>query len=80
MHPSILPSSSLEYRNCPFQEIVQFIKNYLVRVSAANSNAALALISLVLWFLINWEIVLRNWGWRRLFHKARLDISGLLGS
>ena len=59
-----------------FQDVFQFKKNYLVRVFGANSNAAL--ISLVLWVLNNWEFVLRDWGWGRLFHKARLE--GLLGS
>ena len=59
-----------------FQEVFQLKKNYLVRVFGANSNAAL--ISLVLWVLNNWEFVLRDWGWGRLFHKARLE--GLLDS
>ena len=61
-------------RDCPFSRCFQF--NYLVRVFGANSNAVM--ISLVLWVLNNWEIVLRDWGWGRLFHKARLE--GLLGS
>ena len=45
-------------RDCPFSRDFQFKKNYLVRVFGANSNAAL--ISLVLWVLNNWEIVLRD--------------------